>query len=32
MKSALSFKREEYVALLIASVSVITYLTIWFRG
>ncbi len=31
MKSALLFKREEYLALLIASASVISYLAIWFR-
>lgn len=31
MKSALFFKREEYLALLIASTSVIGYLAIWFR-
>lgn len=31
MKSAMLFKREEYLALLIASSSVISYLAIWFR-
>lgn len=32
MKSALSVKRDEYLALLIASASVISYLAIWFRS
>lgn len=31
MKSALLFKREEFLALLIASASLISYLAIWFR-
>ncbi|CAK6500483.1 hypothetical protein PANPA_00288 (plasmid) [Pantoea sp. Nvir] len=31
MKSALNAKRDEYLALLIASVSIISYLAIWFR-
>lgn len=31
MKSALLFKREEYLALLMASASLISYLAIWFR-
>lgn len=31
MKSALLVKREEYLALLIAALSVISYLAIWFR-
>lgn len=32
MKSVLSFNRDEYLALLIASVSVISYLVIWFKS
>ena len=32
MKSVLSFKRDEYLALLIAFLSVISYLAIWFKS
>jgi len=32
MKSVLSFNRDEYLALLIALLSVISFLAIWFRS